>query len=84
MAGLFDDDFCQNVGGKNKLGSYAHFPGTGPEGATCATCEFARRDRTRLYCDKWTQLMRQNDASIVHGSPINGNARACKYFEDRK
>ena len=67
----------------------AHFPGTGPAGTTCVSCQwFEKVTKTRNLlqpgtCRKWGHLM-------AHGGqrptpePIAGATPSCKYYIERK
>lgn len=54
---------------------YAYFPGTGPAGETCKTCQFVVKFRRWHKCDKarakWTG---------GRGSDVLATAPACKYW----
>lgn len=76
-------DGVQNSTGINKLGAYAHFPGTGPDGKHCRQCKFFDGRELKNgkghkgVCLKYTQLVE------VKGNPPKiMSAPACRYFEE--
>lgn len=66
-----------NVGGKARMGCYAAFPGTGPQGARCSGCAHQAPDGSRFVCAKYKALTGRR------GSPIDPNSPACRYFAAR-
>jgi hypothetical protein len=66
-----------NVGGKAKMGCYASFPGTGPQGARCSGCAYQSPDGTRFVCGKYRALTGRK------GGPIYLDSPACRYFAAR-
>jgi hypothetical protein len=66
-----------NVAGKARLGSYATFPGTGPQGARCSGCTHQAAQGTRFVCGKYKVLTGRQ------GSPIDPASPACRYFTTR-
>jgi hypothetical protein len=66
-----------NVGGKARMGCYAAFPGTGPQGARCSGCAHQSPDGSRFVCGKYKTLTGRK------GSPIDLGSPACRYFAAR-
>lgn len=70
-----------NLSGVNKLGAYAHFPGTGPLGKSCYGCAFLHEVTAKgRTCAKYAQLK-----GVPAGTAprINEATNACKYFEPK-
>jgi hypothetical protein len=74
-----------NLAGTAKHGSYAYFPGTGPDKKTCADCEFYLgggvdpQDITKTgFCDRFKEITGKKGHRISMSSP------ACREFEVRK
>ncbi len=78
MNDLFGREIAEPA--KNPVKGYAHPPGTGPAGESCATCEFIRRirhnDKTYLKCfqnaHNWTR---------GPGSDIRARSPACSLWQ---
>jgi hypothetical protein len=66
-----------NVGGKTRMGCYAAFPGTGPQGTRCSGCAHQSPDGARFVCTKYRALTGRKGSRIDPGSP------ACHYFAAR-
>ena len=74
----------KTVGKKAKFPKTAHFPGTGPKGKCCITCEHyvSREGKGNVkVCDKWAQLM---NVSIYEAASVDPHTAACKYYEANK
>lgn len=71
-----------NLSGVNKLGAYAHFPGTGPENKSCFNCanlhKVTTKGRTCL------QYARMKGVSADSCPRISESSPACRYFEEPK
>jgi hypothetical protein len=64
------------------MAGYAHFPGTGPTGTDCRTCQFrALRGGAKNICTKYAQLMRISEAKAP---PIQPGTQSCRYYEKKK
>lgn len=64
---------------------FAYFPGTGPAGATCASCAHVQavifaKGRARFSCDLVRNML--NNANSARDIP--GNTPACKYWQKRE
>ena len=66
-----------NVGGKARMGCYAAFLGTGPQGARCSGCAHQSPTGSRFVCGKYKALTGRK------GSPIDPGSPACRYFAAR-
>ncbi len=69
-----------------KWGAYAHFPGTGPEGKMCQTCDLVtttgEKHKFRYYCLKYKQLLGVKRFKITEA--IQPHTAACKYYKEKK
>lgn len=65
--------------------TYAHFPGGGPSGATCMTCEHRgakeHQGRSIHWCGK---AARFTDTKPSQMGRLNPHSAACKYWEERR
>jgi len=74
-----------NLGGKNQMGCYAHFPGSGPDGKTCNDCGFFKVGKSigdfvqNGKCLKWQEVAQSKKGP----EPIKP-VPSCKYFEEKK
>ena len=66
-------------------GSFAHFPGGGPEGETCKTCpwfdwvtERDKRFNGAGYCVKWFEM--KGGPARKKANQISSKNLACKYW----
>ena len=59
----------------------AHFPGSGPPGLTCRTCQHLTVMTGGARCKKWGELMHVQTKKIPSISRLTP---ACKYFEARE
>lgn len=75
------DARLKTPGGPAAHGGYAHFPGTGPEGESCASCDH-RRGTKVFTCQMWVRIMSRGRGRIK-APPIDGAALACKYWEGK-
>jgi hypothetical protein len=66
-----------NVGGKARLGAYASFPGTGPQGSRCSGCLHQIPAGNRFVCGMYRKL------TGCKGAPIDPGSPACRYFAAR-
>lgn len=57
---------------------YAYFPGTGPAGETCKTCEYKESHRRWIKCN---HEMARAKHTGGRGSDILASAAACKYWQ---
>ncbi len=55
---------------------YAHFPGTGPEGETCGSCQHRVKGRYWSKCELY-----QGKSTHSRGTDILVRAPACKYWD---
>jgi hypothetical protein len=75
----------------NITGSYAHFPGTGPKGTKCFTCNFLIKSKSlknKKYpsgtkdsiCRKWIIITKKSEKEAL---PIISDSESCKFYEER-
>lgn len=74
-------------------GSYAYFPGTGPTGTKCFTCNFlyikSPSSRGKKYssgikdsiCRKWSIITRKPENKALL---IRSDSKSCKFYESEK
>jgi hypothetical protein len=67
----------RNPNGINRFGSYAYFPGSGPEGRVCADCAASHTVRGQVYCRTFSVITGKR------GNPIKGDSASCREFERR-
>ena len=67
----------RNPNSFNKFGSYAFFPGTGPEGRVCADCGACFKVGGQVYCRTFSNITGKR------GRPIDGDSPACRDYERR-
>ena len=74
----------------------AFFAGSGPSGKTCGGCKFRGYKRSGIY-PKWNEALQREvyrtynvqscakfkEMTGRHGSPVDKDNRACKYFEPK-
>jgi len=70
----------KSVGVKRKFAKTAHFPGTGPKGARCMTCEFHLQHPSKniFYCSEWVRL---TNGHTKDATAVNTNTPACEYYK---
>ncbi len=72
-----------NLGGNAKLGDYAYFPGTGPEGKSCDECRWMIHSKGAKTYGRCIQaaIIRRLQLDDVHY--VDRWAAACKFFGGR-
>ena len=88
-----DDKITKSIGKPRQHGAYAYFPGTGPKGAACKSCDHCNWDvsryagsagRQKAYCAKWVELRSPHDKLSIQKVPaIDPSTAACKYYIPR-
>lgn len=63
-----------NNSGIHKHGSYAFFPGTGPDGKFCMSCDLLTPGKGGFRCAKFREITGR------WGHPINEGTPSCKYY----
>lgn len=68
----------RNPNGIARHGSYAFFPGSGPENRCCCDCASMREDRRKHFCGVYQQITGNKGTAIDRLSP------ACRHFVQAK
>lgn len=70
-----NNDPLRNATGINKMGGYAHLPGTGPSHTCCKTCRFLHLEGRKFTCSKYRELTGRK------GQEISPTTASCRYYE---
>lgn len=68
----------RNPNAINRFGSYAYFPGTGPEGRMCADCAASHTLRGKVYCRTFSVITGKR------GQAIDGASPSCREYQRRE
>lgn len=81
--GYLDDAPLRHTGSPSKHLNCAHFPGTGPTGKTCFSCQFLEIEKGYKVPKNMAPCLKFKELTEKMGQKIPAKTAACKYYEKR-